>query len=228
MAQLFKNVRHGEAARSGVVVIGLGRFGAAIAKELERCGVEVLAIDNDEASVQKVAPHLTHVVRGDGTSEEVLRQLSVPEFSTAVVAIGSNLAASILTASVLLKIGGIEVWAKASSPEQGQILTQMGIEHVFYPESDMGRRAAHVVSQSFLDYIELGYGFALVATLAPKDLVGQTLGETALRRAEGITVVAVRDPNGSWETAHSETFVTEGDTVLVVGPADKLDRWRVR
>ncbi|SDZ77870.1 trk system potassium uptake protein TrkA [Bowdeniella nasicola] len=223
---MFPSISRRVPTGSSVVVIGLGRFGSAMAEELEKTGTEVLAIDASAEVVQQYSPLLTHVVRADGTSEEALRQLSVPEFTTAVVAIGGNLAASILTASVLLKIGGIEVWAKASSPEQGRILEQMGIRHVFYPESDMGRRAAHVVAQSFLDYIELGYGFALVSTRAPKDLVGRELGETNLRRTAGITVIAVRDEDGSWVTAHAGTFIHDGDTVLLVGPAAALARLR--
>ncbi|OKL53588.1 potassium transporter [Bowdeniella nasicola] len=220
------NPRRALPAGSSVVVIGLGRFGSAMAQELEKSGAEVLAIDASEDVVEANTPQLQHVVRADGTSEAALRQLSVPEFSTAVVAIGGNLAASILTASVLLKIGNIDVWAKASSPEQGRILEQMGIRHVFYPESDMGRRAAHVVAQSFLDYIELGYGFALVATRTPAIMVSRPLKDLGLRKKSGVTVIAVRDADGSWTPAHAETVLGAEDTVLIVGPSNALARLR--
>ncbi|MDO5727022.1 MAG: TrkA family potassium uptake protein [Bowdeniella nasicola] len=222
---MFKGLKRGYNDHRGVVVIGLGRFGAALAGELEKCGTEVLAIDSNARVVEKVANRLTHVVCADGTDEEVLRQLSVPDFSRAVVAIGGDdLAQSILTVSVLKNLGGIDIWAKASSLEQGRILEQMGIEHVFYPEYDMGKRAAHLVVQSVLDYIELGYGFALISTIAPQRLVGKTLGETNVRKTEGISVVAVRDVDGSWVPAHSETMVHERDIMLVVGPAERISR----
>lgn len=222
---MFKGLKRGYGDHAGVVVIGLGRFGTAMAAELEKCGSEVLAIDVDARVVEKAAAKLTHVVCADATDEEVLRQLSVPDFPRAVVAIGGDdLAQSILTVSVLKNLGGIDIWAKASSVEQGRILEQMGIEHVFYPEYDMGKRAAHLVVQSVLDYIELGYGFALISTVAPQRLVGKTLGETNVRKTEGITVVAVRDIDGSWVPAHSETMVHERDIMLVVGPAERISQ----
>lgn len=223
---MFNHTSREEARNSAVVVFGLGRFGTSLARELEACGAEVLGVDRSQDVVDRASSQLTHVVRADSTSEETLRQLGVPDFGRAVVAIGEDLAQSILTASVLKKIGGIDIWAQATSPEQGRILEQMGIEHVFYPSADMGRRAAHVVLQSVHDYLELGYGFALIAAPAPKRAVGRTLGETNLRRREGITIVAVRSEDDEWDPAHAETYIHEGDTVLIIGPTEIISRLR--
>ncbi|MDO5025301.1 MAG: TrkA family potassium uptake protein [Trueperella sp.] len=204
---------------SSVVVIGLGRFGSALADELERSGVEVLAIDNDPAVVARHSEELANVICADGTDAEALKQLSVPDFTTAVVAINHDLAASVLCASILLKMGGVKVWAEADSLAQGQIFDQLGVHRVFYPQAEMGRRAAHVISQELLDYMELGYGFALVQTLAPKAAVGRTLGEAHLRGEKGITVLAVRSQDGEWVNAHSETMISADDVLLIVGPS---------
>jgi trk system potassium uptake protein TrkA len=139
------------AAADSVVVIGLGRFGTALALELMAAGTEVLGIDDDEDIVQSLNGRLTQVVRADSTKEEALRQLGVHEFDRAVVAIGTDIEASILTGSLLVNFRVPHVWAKAISEPHGRILDQIGIHHVVYPEHDMGRRVAHLVRGAMLD-----------------------------------------------------------------------------
>ena len=131
-----------------VVVIGLGRFGGALALELEAQGTEVLGIDANEDTVQSYNGRLTHVVRADSTKEEVLRQLSVHEFDRAVVGIGTDIEASILTTSRLLTFKKPQIWAKAISEPHAEILNQLGVDHVIRPEHDMGKRVAHLVRGS--------------------------------------------------------------------------------
>lgn len=141
------------ASADSVVVIGLGRFGSALALELMASGTDVLGIDADEEIVQSLNGRLTHVVCADSTKEEALRQLSVHEFDRAVVGIGHDLQSSILTTSLLLRFGTATVWAKATSDAHGEILNQLGVHHVVYPEHDMGRREAHLVRNDLLDFI---------------------------------------------------------------------------
>lgn len=205
-----------------VAVIGLGRFGLAMAKELQNSGVDVLAIDKNPEVVEQASQFLRHAVRADATNRDVLEQLAVAEFSAAVVAISDDLAASILSASVLLALNGPEVWAKAASPQQGEIFKQMGINHVFYPESDMGRRAAHLVAQSFEDYVDLGHGFALVVTTPNEKYCHATLGELDVRRKEGFSIAAIREANGEWVTAHAGTILEPEDLIMVVAPVKTI------
>lgn len=200
------------------VVIGLGRFGLSMATELEASGVEVLGIDCNAEVVQRASALIRHVVRADATDKEALAQLAVDEYACGVVTIGGDLAASILSASALLTLHCPQVWAKASSVEQGEILNQMGITRVFYPESDMGLRAAHQVAQSFEDYIDLGHGFALVITSLGPRYCGKTLGELDVRRRDGFSIVAIESPTGTWETAHAKTILSPEDRVMVVAP----------
>jgi trk system potassium uptake protein TrkA len=205
------------AGDDSVVVLGLGRFGRSLAAELIASGTEVLGLDVDEEIVQELSATLTHVVRTDTTSEEALRQLAVPEFDRAVVAIGSHIEASLLTASLLKTLGVKMIWAKAISEPHGRILGQLGVDHVIYPEHDMGRRVAHLVRGRMLDFIQFEPDFAMVKTVPPAFLCGRPLGETGVRRQHGVTVVGVKTAGGSFTHATAETVLGADDTIIVSG-----------
>lgn len=206
------------AEADSVAVLGLGRFGSALALELMAGGTEVLGVDLDEDLVQAHNGELTQVVRADSTREEALRQLAIDEFDRVVVAIGGDVSASILTCSVLLSMGIPVIWAKAVDDRHGLILEQLGIHHVIYPEHDMGRRVAHLVRGAALDYIEVAPGYALVKTSAPSFLHGVPLGETGVRKSHGITIAAYQHGDDEWRNADNTTVLEDGDTVLVAGP----------
>ena len=213
------------AEANSVVVIGLGRFGGALALELAAAGTEVLGIDRDEGIVQSFNGRLTHVVRADSTKEEALRQLSVHEFDRAVVGIGSDLEASILTTSSLLRFKKPTIWAKAVSAAHGQILEQLGVEHVVRPEEDMGRRVAHLVRGAMLDYIEFEDGFAMVKTRPPREALNQPLGVTGIRAKHHITVVAVKRKNGEWDYTTPQTVLNLDDEIIVAGATSAAERF---
>ncbi len=208
-----------------VVVIGLGRFGRALALELADEDTEVLGIDENTEVVQALSGSLTHVVRADSTKEDVLRQLGVHEFDRAVVAIGSDLEASILTASLLMSFGIDNVWAKAISEAHGRILTQLGVHHVVYPEHDMGQRVAHLVRGRMLDYIEFEDDFAMVKTKPPADIIALPLSNSAVRTRYGITVVAIKRPGEGFTYATADTVVEADDTIIVAGRTRATERF---
>ncbi|GAA3836435.1 TrkA family potassium uptake protein [Sphaerisporangium flaviroseum] len=210
---------------SPVVVIGLGRFGTSLALELVARGTEVLAIDNRPKVVQSLAGSLTHVVTADSTDMEALTQLGVPDFFLAVVAIGGDLEASILTASLLVELEISNIWAKAVSRQHARILEQLGVHHVVQPEHDMGERVAHLVTGRMLDYIEVDENFALVKTRPPKDLVGIPLGECRLRSKYGVTVVAVKSQGEEFTYATADTVLMYGDVIVVSGTIEKVERF---
>ena len=209
----------------GVAVIGLGRFGQALALELESGGTEVLGIDANSELVQSLTGQLTHLVVADSTKEEALRQLSVHEFEQVVVGIGSDIEASILTTSLVLGFGVPNVWAKAISDAHGRILHQLGAGHVVYPEHDMGRRLAHLVRGKMLDFVEFEDNFALVKTTPPAEVLGKPLGETGVRGRHGITVVGVKPRGGVFTYATAETVLERGDVIIVAGETKEVERF---
>ncbi|MFD3739644.1 potassium channel family protein [Streptomyces sp. NPDC058629] len=212
-------------SQGSVVVIGLGRFGRALALELVDEDTEVLGIDESAEVVQALSGSLTHAVRADSTKEDALRQLGVHEFDRAVVAIGTDLEASILTASLLISFGIENVWAKATSEAHGRILTQLGVHHVIHPEHDMGQRVAHLVRGRMLDYIEFEDDFAMVKTNPPAEIVGLPLADSTVRSRFGVTVVAIKRPGEGFTYATAETVVEADDTIIVAGRTRATERF---
>lgn len=202
-----------------VVVIGLGRFGGSVASSLVRLGHEVLGIDENAEIVQQWADELTHVVQADTTNSDVLRQLGVKDFARAVVGIGSDLEASVLTVLALEELGVPDIWAKATSVKHGRILERTGAHHVVYPEAAMGERVAHLVTGKMTDFIEFDDGFAIAKTGAPKEAWGKTLSESALRSKYGVTVIALKQTRADLTYAKADTIVEPGDQLIVAGTA---------
>ena len=214
------------AEADSVAVIGLGRFGTSLALELMASGTEVLGIDADEDIVQALNGELTQVVRADSTRLDVLEQLAIGEFDRVVVSIGSDITASILTASLLLQLKVPVIWAKAVDERHGAVLEQLGVHKVVYPEKDMGRRVAHLVRGAAADYLEIDRGYAIVKTVAPQHLHGITLTEGQVRGTHGVTIAAYRSStHGEWRNAQADTILRDGDTVLVVGPTIDVERF---
>ena len=212
-----------------IVVIGLGRFGSSLAAELVRRGSEVLALDSRPNEVQRHADELTHTAVADSTDPETLRQLGVHQFKRAVVAIGTDLEASILTTSLLADFGIPHIWAKATSRQHGRILERVGAHHVVLPEHEMGERVAHLLSGRMLDYIEVDTDYAMVKTKPPHDMVGMPLGESRLRAKYGVTIVSVKKetdgPDANFTYATPDTTLMYGDLILVVGSIKDVERF---
>jgi len=188
-------------------------------------GREVLGIDHSTERVQQYADRLTHVLQVDTTDEEALRQVGAHEFDQAIVAIGSDIEASVLTTTILADFGVPEIWAKAISPAHGKILDRIGAHHVVYPESDMGERVAHLVSGGMLDYIKFDDGFALAKLEIAQSLGDGTLGELGLRARYGITVVGFRAPGADFTYADRDTVITPGSLIAVAGRIEDVDRF---
>lgn len=223
---MFSSRTAGRLAQAdSVVVIGLGRFGGSLALELEAQGTDVLGIDFSEEIVQSFNGRLTHVVRADSTKEEVLRQLSVHEFDRAVVGIGTDIEASILTTSRLITFRRPQIWAKAISEPHAEILGQLGVEHVIRPEHDMGKRVAHLVRGSILDYVEFEDDFVMVRTSPPAVARDRPLGVLGLRDKYGITIVAVKRTGGVWGHTTAQTVLYDDDQIIVQGSKTQAENF---
>lgn len=209
----------------GVAVIGLGRFGGQVAASLTRLGHEVLAIDEDEHIVQRWSDRLAQVVQADSTDEDALRQLGVADLPRAIVAIGTDIEASVLTVLALTELGVKEIWAKAITSKHGKILASVGANHVVYPEAAMGDRVAHMITGRMLDFIEFDDGYAIAKVRAPKEAIGKTLAESALRTKYGITVVGVKMTGSDFTYARADTVVDRGALLIVAGKTPQVQRF---
>lgn len=208
-----------------MLVVGLGRFGSAIADALVRLGHEVLAVDTDGQRVQEWADRLTHVVQADSTNATAMRQIGAADFDVAVVAIGSDLEASLLSTAVLVDLGVPRVWAKAITNAHGSILSRIGAEHVVYPERDAGNRTAHLLAERLLDFMEFEDGFAIAKVRSPAEAWGRTLGDSGLRTKYGVTVVGVKRDSQPFTYAQADTNVSKGDLLIVSGRTEDIERF---
>ncbi|WP_368497512.1 TrkA family potassium uptake protein [Herbiconiux sp. A18JL235] len=206
-----------------VLVIGLGRFGAATAGELDRLGREVLAIDEDERLVQKWSERVTHTVQADAKNVEALRQIGASEFQIAVVAVGSSIEASVLITANLVDLRVPQIWAKAISRSHGKILERIGANHVIYPEAEAGERVAHLVSGRMLDFIQFDDDFALVKMYPPKPIRGLNLTESGVRSKYHVTVVGVKSPGKPFTYATETTVVSNHDLIIVSGKSSDIE-----
>lgn len=209
------------AANDSVAVLGLGRFGRALCVELTETGTDVLGVDIDIEPVQALSNRITQAVQADTTKEDVLEDLSIAEFDRVVVAIGADVKASILTASLVLRLGVPVVWAKGDDQQHAMILEQLGVHKVLQPERDMGRRVAHLIRGQASDYVEIDPGYAMVKMATPKQLVANP--KTA--RQYKVIVTAYQAADGTWVHTESSTVLHEGCQILVVGPTKGVEEF---
>ncbi|NMR18772.1 TrkA family potassium uptake protein [Cellulomonas fimi] len=212
---------------AGVLVIGLGRFGSAIASTLEALGHDVLAVERDADLVAQWAGRVP-LVEADATNPEALEQLGARDFSVAVVGVGSYLEASVLITGNLVDLGTPQIWAKAISNEHARILQRIGAHHVVLPEADAGARVAHLVSGKMLDYIEVEDGFTIVKMRPPKETQGFTIAQTKVHERYGVTIIGVKSPGEDFVYAEPDTRISANDLLIVSGHADLLERFAAR
>lgn len=199
-------------------VIGLGRFGTSVARTLHDHGYEVLAIDCDPERVQRLSNEFTHIITADTTDERTLAEIGIRNFDTAVVAIGENVQANILTTLQLKELGVHYIVAKAQNLLHGKMLEKIGADRVIYPERDMGRRVAHnLMSANVLEHIELSPHLGLVEVTTPKSLLHKTLAESDLRAKFGINVVAIKRGENLIVSPPAQEEITTNDVLIVVG-----------
>ncbi len=202
---------------SGTLVIGLGRFGEAVAASLDRMDREILAIEKNVHLVQHFTG-LIPIVEADASDMEALEQAGAAEFSAAVVGVGSALESSVLITANLVDLGVPSIWAKATSREHGRILKRIGAHHVIYPEFDAGRRTAHLVGGDLLDYIELDQEELAIAKMrAPRELHGFTLAESRVEDHYRVRVLGIISRGGSFRYAEPQTLVEEDDILIISG-----------
>ena len=206
-------------------VIGLGRFGSALARQLCKLGAEVLALDVKGDYVQQIANDVTHAVVGDAQDKEVLRALGVRNLDCAVIAIGDNLAASVLITMNLKELGVPYIVCKAHDETHRKVLEKLGVDRVVIPEHEYAQRLARTLnSHNVLDYIELSEDFGILDVPAPKSWIRKSLRELNVRAKLGVTIIAVENGGKTNVSPTADYAVGEGDTLVMLGDNVALEK----
>lgn len=206
-----------------VAVIGLGRFGTAVAHSLVRLGHDVLAVDSDERRVQLLADELPHVLQADTTDPDTLRQIGLANFERVVVGIGSCVEASVVTVMGLTDLGVPQIWAKANDHTHGRILERVGAHHVVYPEERMGKRVARLVTGKMIDHIEFDEDFSIIKTKAPEALIGGLLGIIDTMAKYGVAIIGVKPLGEPFRHITQDIVVQPNDLLIVAGDNDACE-----
>ncbi|WP_227395666.1 potassium channel family protein [Jeotgalibacillus aurantiacus] len=211
------------------VVIGLGRFGGSIVRELVEQGMEVMAIDKFEDKVDEFSNIATHAVMADSTDESVLRSLGIRNFDHVIVAIGDDIQASILTTLMLKEIGVNKVTVKAQNDYHEKVLRRIGADKVVHPERDMGKRIAHnIVSNNVLDYLELSDEHSIVEIAANSLLIGNTIIDLDIRAKYGINIVAIKRGDNIIVSPQANDVIEKNDILIVIGADNDINRFEKR
>lgn len=200
------------------VVIGLGRFGTAVATELCELGHEVLAIDASEESVQQVADRVTHAVTGDARDPAVLRALGVRNYDCAIVAVGDDVGNSALITLNLKDIGVKRVICKAQSHVHRKVLEKIGADRVVFPEQEMALRLArNLANGDILNFIELSEEYSIMECRCPRQWQGKSIRELDVRARHRLNIIAIRRGGGMTISPGGEYALQEEDELVVLG-----------
>lgn len=206
------------------IVIGLGRFGSQAAKRLYEYGCEVLAIDREPDLVQPVSNLVTQAVVADARDKEVLRALGAKDFECAIVAIGDNLADSVLATMNLKELGVPYIVCKASDETHRQVLLKLGADRVVIPEQEHADRLAkNLSSPNVLEYIELSEEYGIIEIPAPKSWVGKTLKELNVRAKLGVNIIAVEKGRNINVSPLADYCIAAEDIMVVLGDTTALE-----
>jgi trk system potassium uptake protein TrkA len=207
-------------------VIGLGRFGASVARTLYEYGYDVMAIDSSEDRIQENLNYVTHAVQADSTDEEALKSLGLRNFDVVVVAIGQDIQSSILTTLIIKELGVRQLVVKAQNDLHGKVLYKIGADKVVFPERDMGLRVAHhLISPNILDFIELADDYSIVEIVVSEMMIGKNLRELDVRAKYGCNVVAIKSGNKVNVAPHAEDKINRDDVLVVMGQNDDLQKF---
>ncbi|OEE64900.1 potassium channel family protein [Vibrio splendidus] len=206
-------------------VIGLGRFGLSVCKELQSSGAQVLAVDIDEERVKEAADFVSQAIVANCTSEETVKELRLDDYDMVMVSIGSDVNSSILTTLVVKESGAKAVWVKANDKFHGKILSKIGADHIIMPERDMGIRVARkMLDRRVLEFIDLGSGLAMTEIVIGSNFLGKKLGDLKLCKENGVEVLGFKRGPNLTKAPELDVSLEIGDVVIIAGPKETLSR----
>lgn len=207
-------------------VIGLGRFGGSIVRELIEQGADVMAIDKFSDRVDEFASIATQAIVADTTDESVLKSLGIRNFEHVIVAIGEDIQSSILTTLMLKEIGVNKITVKAQNDYHEKVLRKIGADQVVHPERDMGIRIAnHMISNNVLDYLELSDEHSIMEIIANEFLAGSTLIDLDIRANYGINIVAIKRGTEILVSPQATEEILLNDILIVIGADSDIIRF---
>lgn len=208
-----------------VLIIGMGRFGRHVARQLSELGHEIMAVDINEERVNNVLPYVTSALIGDSTDATFLRSLGVGNYDMCFVTIGGDFQNSLETTSLIKELGAKVVISRAERDVQEKFLLRNGADHVVYPEKQMAKWAAiRYAADHILDYMELDASNAIFEVEVPEEWIGKTVGELDIRKKYNINIIAIKS-NGEISVAIStDTYLTSNITLLVLGEYKKIQK----
>ena len=208
-----------------IVVIGLGRFGSSVCKELHGMGHEIMAIDTDPEKVDALRDYASFTVIADATDKNQLNSLGVRNFEHAIVAIGDDLQASVLCTLMLKELGLPKVWVKARDLQHEKILHKVGADRVIQPEKEMGIRVAHHVdSESIVDYIDLSQDYSIIELVASSKMANKNLVDLNIRKEFNCIVLAIKKQEEVNIAPAIDEVIEQSDVLIVMGHKDDLKR----
>ena len=210
-------------------IIGAGRFGMALAESLANAGAEVVLIDRNRPAMQMAGEFAT-ALQGDATQPHVLEEAGFGECDVVVVAIGSNMEASVMATANCKELGVPNVVAKATSELHGKILRRIGADSVIYPDRDSAHRLAmSIANHNVIAFFEVSEGYSIAEIATPEDIRGKTLAEADLRKRTGVTVLCIRRPAADAKkprkviVPQADDVLNADDRLIVFGETRKLD-----
>lgn len=203
--------------RKQYLVVGLGRFGSAVAQTLAEEGCDVLGVDRDMNVVESHRSLLTEAVCTDGMDRQALEMLGAADFDVAIISIGANFSTAGVVTMHLKEMGVKFIIAKAYDEFQGRMLTKLGADKVIFPERDMAQRIAfNLISERIIDFIEVSPDYSLMEVKPKKEWIGKSLRELDLRKKESVNIIAVRDKDGVNAMPDADTQIHETDRLLLI------------
>lgn len=211
--------------RKSIGIIGLGRFGGTLAKQVTELGHEVFGVDRDEKVVQKMAPYIAQSVVADFTDEDTIAELHLETLDMVVIAIGEDMNAKLLTAMVLKDLKAPYVVAKASSLMESKLLKKVGVDFIVYPEMDMAERVAQMLSgDHIVDYFQLSKDIGIVEIKTPLFMDGKSLMELELRKSYNVNVVAIKRDNEVIAPPDPTDKLRASDMLIIIGQNEEITK----
>ena len=206
-------------------VLGIGRFGSKIARELFYKGQEVVAIDKDEKVIDDIKDQVTHAFVGDITDSDALKEAGVADCDTVIIAESSNMESNIIAAQICKELGVNQVICKAQNTLHGKILTKLSVDQIVYPEQDTAIKLVNkLTSQGVLDYFDIGENLTIIGAKAQADWIGRKLADLDLRNKFSITVLALRRGGENIVIPAWSTVIEKEDTIVFFGREDSLKK----